>query len=467
MQEVFGGDAILAHPPLTRPSGTLSPPRRRGEGWGEGWSLWSKGMKPTTPKRGARLWGEVRESFVMAMSGLASHKLRSALTLLGVMVGVFSIIMVMTAMRALQSNIETEMTGLGASTFVVDRWPGMNMDGPRGWEKYRRRKNITLAQATAVRDRATMAVSVGAEAHLWNAEVASRYETTNPDVGMTGVTPEVFAAKKWVIEDGRAIQQGDVDGLRAVCVLGNSLSKKLFPQGSAVGESVKFMGHKYQVVGVLEAKGGMGGQSLDNFLAVPLTTGLGRFGFQPWRSLTLYVEAPGPAALDETAEQVRGVLRTIRKVPPGDEDDFEMFSNDSLVEQFRDLTFAVRMGVAVVSSIALIAAGIGIMNIMLVSVTERTREIGVRRAIGAKKRNIMTQFIMEAVMICQVGGIIGVALGIAGGNGAAVFLKTTPVFPVDWAIIGLLICSVVGIVFGTYPAYRAANLDPVESLRYE
>ena len=424
-------------------------------------------MTSTKPKRGAQLWGEARESFVMAMSALASHKLRSALTLLGVMVGVFSIIMVMTAMRALQNNIETEMTGLGASTFMVEKWPGIDVQGPRGWEKYRRRKNITFAQARALRDRASLAVSVGAEAFLWNAEVISRFETTNPDVGMIGVTPEVFGAKKWIIEDGRAIQQADVDGLRAVCVLGNALAKKLFPHGSPIGESIKFSGHRYQVVGLLEAKGGMGGQSQDNFIAVPLTTGLGRFGFQPWRSLSLFVEARSPALLDDTAEQVRGIMRTIRKVPPGEEDDFEMFSNDSLVEQFRDLTFAVRAGVAVVSSIALIAAGIGIMNIMLVSVTERTREIGVRRAIGAKKRNIMTQFIMEAVMICQVGGVIGVALGIAGGNGAAMFLKTTPVFPVDWAIIGLLICSVVGIVFGTYPAYRAANLDPVESLRYE
>ena len=157
----------------------------------------------------------------------------------------------------------------------------------------------------------------------------------------------------------------------------------------------------------------------------------------------------------------------IRKVPPGEEDDFEIFSNDSLIAQFKTFTFTVRVGVAVISSIALLAAGIGIMNIMLVSVTERTREIGIRRAIGAKKRNIMTQFIMEAVVLCEVGGAIGVVLGIVGGNAAAYFMKVPPVIPVDWVIFGLLICSVVGIVFGTYPAYKAANLDPIESLRYE
>jgi putative ABC transport system permease protein len=166
-------------------------------------------------------------------------------------------------------------------------------------------------------------------------------------------------------------------------------------------------------------------------------------------------------------EQTRGILRALRKVEPGEPDDFEIFSNDSLIQQFRSLTFAVRIGVAVVSSIALVAAGIGIMNIMLVSVTERTREIGIRRAIGAKKRNILTQFIMEAVVICEVGGIFGVILGILGGNAAAYFFKAPPVIPVDWIFIGLGICSLVGIVFGTYPAIKAANLDPIESLRYE
>jgi len=166
-------------------------------------------------------------------------------------------------------------------------------------------------------------------------------------------------------------------------------------------------------------------------------------------------------------EEVRGHLRVIRKVPPGEDDDFEIASNDSMIEQFATFTRAVRIGVAIISSIALVAAGIGIMNIMLVSVTERTREIGIRRAIGAKKRNIMTQFIMEAVVLCELGGVVGVALGILGGNATAYFLKLAPVVPVDWIIIGLAICSFVGIVFGTYPAWKAANLDPIESLRYE
>ena len=403
----------------------------------------------------------------MAMAALAAHKLRSALTLVGVTVGVFSIILVMTAMRGLQQNIESELSGLGANTFTIEKWPAISFEGPAGWEKYRRRQNLTLANWQALREQATRARGVAAQAQLWNGEVASRFMTTNPDIGCIGATPEAFLARNWLVAEGRALLPGDLDSSRNVCVLGNTVMTKLFPQGSPLGESVKFMGVNYQVIGYLEPKGGFGGQAQDNFIIIPITTGLNRFGGTQWRSLALFVQAHSQAEMEDTTEQARGILRKLRKVPPGMDDDFEIASNDSLIAQFRDLTLAVRAGVAVVSSIALLAAGVGIMNIMLVSVTERTREIGIRRAIGAKKRNILTQFIMEAVVICEVGGLIGVALGIAGGNLGAYYLQLPPVFPVDWALIGLGICSIVGIVFGTYPAIKAANLDPVESLRYE
>jgi len=419
------------------------------------------------PSTFALLRIEAVESCVMALAALAAHKLRSALTLVGVTVGVFSIILVMTAMRGLQQNIEGELSGLGANTFTIERWPAISFEGPSGWEKYRRRKNLTLSHWHALRDQATRARSVAAEAPVASGEVASRFDTTNPDVGVIAVTPEAFAARNWIVEAGRGILPGDLDSSRNICVLGNTVMKKLFPQGSPFGESVKFMGVNYHVVGYLEPKGGLGGQAQDNFILIPITTGLNRFGGTQWRSLSLYVQAHGQGDMDDTMEQVRGVLRKARKVPPGEPDDFEISSNDSLIAQFRDLTLAIRAGVAVVSSIALLAAGVGIMNIMLVSVTERTREIGIRRAIGAKKRNILTQFLVEAVVICEIGGVIGIALGIVGGNLGALYLKLPPVFPLDWAVIALVICSVVGIAFGTYPAIKAANLDPVESLRYE
>ena len=199
---------------------------------------------------------------------------------------------------------------------------------------------------------------------------------------------------------------------------------------------------------------------------IPISTGLNRFGRR--RDVGILVQASDVSTLEDTMEHARGVLRAIRKVPPGEADDFEMLTSDSLIKQFNDVTFAVRIGLAVVSSISLLAAGVGIMNIMLVSVTERTREIGIRRAIGAKKRSIMSQFIIEAVVLCELGGVIGVVLGFAGANAVAVYLlKVPPAFPADWAVFGLVVCSVVGVVFGSYPAYKAANLDPIESLRYD
>ena len=417
-------------------------------------------------KQKIRLLAEARESLYMALNAVAAHKLRSALTLLGVLIGVFSIIVVMTSMRVLKNNIETEMSQLGANAFAIQKWPAVQFEGPTGWEKIRRRANVTLAHGRLVAEKATLAACVGIEEDFWGGQMETRFQKSAPGVRTWGETAGSFPAKNWIIADGRALTDNDVDNARDVCVLADGLSKTLFPFGSPVGEKLKIDGINYQVIGVLMPKGATMGGNQDNFVIIPLTTGLNRFG--AWRrSLTILVQAQDKESYEDCLEQVRGIMRVARKVPPGVEDDFELFSNDSLIAQFENFTRAVRIGVAVISSIALLAAGIGIMNIMLVSVTERTREIGIRRAIGAKKRNIMTQFIVEAVVLCEVGGIIGVVLGILGGNAVALFFKAPPVIPFDWIALGLAICSVVGIIFGTYPAYKAANLDPIESLRYE
>ena len=408
---------------------------------------------------------EIKESFRMAMSALTAHRLRSALTLLGVLIGVFSIIVVMTAMRVLQRKIESELSQLGTDTFQVQRVPAIQVEGPGGWEKYRRRKRLTYEQALKLQEQATLARHVGVEGWMVSDQAISRYDKTNPNVELAGVTPDTFPTKNWIVQEGRGLQQPDIDSARNVCVLGHALAEKLFPRGSPLGEAIKFQGIDYAIVGVLEPRGSTFGGNQDNFLAIPITTALNRYGKE--RNISILVQARSQELFDDTIEQVRGALRTLRKVPPGEPDDFAVFSNDSLITQFRSITLAVRLGVAIVSSIALLAAGIGIMNIMLVSVTERTREIGIRRAIGAKKRNILTQFILEAIVLCEVGGLLGVVLGIAGGNLAALALKVPPVIPLDWVAIGLFLCSLVGILFGTYPAYKAANLDPIQSLRYE
>jgi putative ABC transport system permease protein len=418
-------------------------------------------MKKTFP-----IFGELRESCVMALGAIAAHKLRSTLTLLGVLVGVFSIIVVMTAMRVMQSNIETQLSSLGNQTFMVRKWPGAYFGMSGDFEKYWRRKNITMVNGHRLAEWAVLPVNIGMESVFWAGEIQTRYRRSAPDVQFYGETPGSFPARGWNLAEGRLISEIDVNAARNVCVLGSALATNIFPHSSPLGELLKIDGIHYTIVGVLEPKGGTLGGDQDNFAVMPITTGLNRYGHN-WRSLNILVQAKDRESFEATMDEVHGLMRIIRKVPPGKEDDFEMVSNDSLIEQFQSFTRSVRIGVAIVSSIALLAAGVGIMNIMLVSVTERTREIGIRRAIGAKRRNVMIQFIIEAVVLSEVGGVIGVILGILGGNLVSILLKLPPVIPFDWVAIGLAICSLVGIIFGTYPAWKAANLDPIDSLRYE
>src|SRR4030095_16252415 len=237
---------------------------------------------------------EIKESFFMAMGALAAHKLRSALTLLGVLIGVFSIILVMTAIRVLQNNIESELSQLGAHTFSFQKLPPIHVKDRDSWERMWRRPNITWPQVQLLRDKATLALSVAAESYLWRDAVISRHAETEPNVPLIGVSPESFMAKNWNVAQGRALLASDLDSARSVCVLGGSLAKKIFPFGSALAEKVKFRGINYTVVGVLEERGQTLGGDQDNFLAVPITTGLNRFGSQ-WGQLRLPVQAPGVA----------------------------------------------------------------------------------------------------------------------------------------------------------------------------
>jgi len=407
---------------------------------------------------------EVVEMVRMAGTALRTHVLRSSLTILGVFVGVFSIIAVMTGIRVLQANLEAAMNGLGANTFQFQRFPFISFDDA-DWQKYLRRRRFRFEDLGRLGTRVTLAQAVSASADFGSGEASSKYARTNPNTPGTGMTPEVFSTQNLTLADGRAFTSADDDSGRLVCVLGFELAAKLFPRGSPLGESVKFRGIAYKVVGVLEQRGALFGLSRDNFIAVPLGTARRLYGEN--LSMRLQVQAPSRADYDDAVDQARGAMRAMRRVAPGDEDDFEIVSNESAVAQFRSLTSAIRLGVAAISSIALIAAGIGIMNIMLVSVTERTREIGIRRAIGARKRSVMLQFVAEAVLLSEVGGALGVVGGILFGNLLSFVVKAPPVIPWDWVGIGLAICSAVGILFGTYPAWKAAHLDPIDSLRYE
>ncbi len=401
----------------------------------------------------------------IALDAIRANKLRSVLTLLGIVVGVFSIIGVMTAVRVLQNSIESGLTQLGTHTFQIEKFPRM-FSGHREWARIRNRKDITYDQALTVHEKMTQAAFVGIEATRGGRVViAPNGEKTNPNVMLYGETPEGFPTNNWTVKEGRAITNDDVHHNRSVAVLGDNVVEKIFPYGGAVGSEIRIDGQRYLVVGTVEPKGAVLGGNQDNFVAIPLTVFLDKYGKD--RSLNIMVTAKSADVFDDALEEARHILRTARKVEPGQEDDFSIFSNDSLIQQFNDFTFYVKLGIGFISVISLLAAGVGIMNIMLVSVTERTREIGIRKAIGARRTNILSQFIMEAIVLCQIGGLIGIALGILGGNITALLFEFPPIIPIDWALIGFALCTFIGVVFGVYPAWKAANLDPIDALRYE
>jgi putative ABC transport system permease protein len=411
-------------------------------------------------------FAEIKEALQMALNAIRTSKLRSLLTLLGIAVGVFSIISVMTAVGVLKNSIEEGMTQLGANTFQVQKFPSFNT-GPEDRRRFRNRKDITLEQAMEVREKATLAEAVGIEIWQFGKTLVWRGVKTNPNIEIAGESTEGLTTNDWTVEFGRPFSNTDQEMARSVIILGQAVVEKVFPPSvNPIGESIRVDGEVYQVIGVFAKKGSALGGNQDNFTAVPISTFMQKYG-KNGRSVNIMVKALNREVVDDAIEQVRSILRAARRVPPGAEDDFAYFSNDSLIKQFNDFTLYLRMGVLLVSSIALLAAGVGIMNIMLVSVTERTREIGIRKAIGAQRRDILSQFIIEAVLLSELGGIVGVVLGILGGNVVGLLMEVPAVIPWDWATIGLITCSVVGLVFGVYPAWKAATLDPIEALRYE
>jgi putative ABC transport system permease protein len=408
-----------------------------------------------------------KESLMMALAAIRASKLRSILTMLGIVVGVFSIISVMTAIGVLRNSIEQGLTQLGANTFQVQKFGNDFNTSPEQRRKMRNRRNITFENAMDVRDKSSLAAAVGIEVGMGGKIVFWEGKKTNPNVELVAENLEGIETNDWTVATGRGLSSQDINTGAHVVILGQAVVDILFPPNvNPVGEEIRVDGGIYQIVGTFEKKGSALGGNNDNFVVVPITTYFARYG-KASRSLHIMVKARSAEIMDDTIEQVRGILRASRNVPPGEEDDFSYFSNDSLVKQFNDFTLYLRMGVLLVSSISLLAAGVGIMNIMLVSVTERTREIGIRKSVGAQKRDILSQFMIEAVILCEIGGIVGVVLGIGGGNIVSILTKAPAVFPVDWALIGIGVCSFVGLLFGVYPAWKAANLDPIEALRYE
>jgi len=415
----------------------------------------------------------IRETLPMALEAIRANKLRSVLTLVGIVAGVASIIAVMTGISVIQSTMESELSVLGTQTFQVQKWPAGNFGpGNRDWRKIQARPAVTVEDAVAIREKVKSVDLVGAELWRFGAQAGYKGEKTEPNLWVVGGDGQYAPNNTHLVGLGRNLSDEDVRVLRRVAVIGYAVADRLFPFIDPIGQEIKVDGHKYAVVGVFEEKKSATGGNFDNYILIPITSWIRTYGWRDTdgnreRSVNITVRALTPQLLDEAIQETRAVLRVQRGVPPGEDDNFDIFTNDSQIKQFNKATRGVKLGAFVIGIIALVVAGIGIMNIMLVSVTERTREIGIRMAIGAKGRHVLAQFLLEAVVLSVVGGIAGILLGVGASELIARYAGWPVALGAGPILMAFGFAALIGIFFGFYPARRAAALDPIDALRFE
>lgn len=407
---------------------------------------------------------KINQILAVSLQSLKSNRLRTALTILGVVVGIFSIIVIMTILTMLQNSIDEGLSSLSKNTFQIQKHDNVFGGGPR--MRDRNREDLTIEDGRRLREMLTEAKYVGVEQWQFGIVVKFGNKETNPNISVAGVNTDAMKTNDWNVDEGRDFREDDINYSSNVCLIFHPIADKLFPSSNPIGQEVRVDGRPLRVIGIVEPQTALFGQSRDNYVIVPITTWqsmYGRYG----RSVNITVMSQSKDDYNEVIEAATGYMRTIRKVAPGEPNDFFIFSNESMIEQTNQITGPIKIIALAISLIALVAAGVGIMNIMLVSVTERTREIGIRKALGARKIWILIQFLFEAIILCVLGGMIGIIIGVTIGNLAGSFLNAQSAVPWDWVMIGLTMCIAVGVIFGTYPAYKASNLDPIEALRYE
>ncbi|MCE1273974.1 MAG: FtsX-like permease family protein [Chlorobiaceae bacterium] len=407
----------------------------------------------------------IREILLQAATSLAANKLRSALTTLGVAVGVFSIIAVMTALDAVERSVATGLSSLGANTFQIQKYPATVFGSGHQRDLYANRKDITWQQALLFRKfMGSKALNVGFVISKQSSQARYASQSTNPDVVLTGGDENYAKANGFDLATGRNLSGNDVLYASDVAVIGSELSRSLFGEAAApLNRKIKVDGKVYTVIGVFEKKGAAFGQSQDNFVLIPITRYLGHVDEKS--SIAITVEARSQQEYQATIDQAIGAMRLARGLTVRETNDFDIRTNESLVESFRSIQNTISVGAFIISFMALLTAGVGIMNIMLVSVTERTREIGIRMSIGAPRSTILRQFLLEALLLSIGGGIVGIATGAGAGNLVALKFNLPVMFPWIWMIVAMTVCSAIGISFGLFPAWKAAHLDPVEALR--
>lgn len=400
------------------------------------------------------------EYLVMAWTALQAHKLRSALTTLGILIGVTTIITIFTTIQGLNDYVAKELSNIGSSTVYVEKYPWVIRED---FWRYRNRKNVTNKEYDAL-------VSSIKTAEFISPTIMSfrtvKYKNEVFDrVPVVGTNEQYKDTENVTPAKGRFLTSMDVRRNHRVCILGDDVAKKLFKEESPIGKRVKVGPVKYLVVGVNEKRGQVFGQSMDNYVIIPFGTFSG--ALSGMRGMSIALAVTDVNKLEDLKDEIRGVMRKSRKISPGNDDDFAINQQDQLTKLYQDITGTLFAIVFVIGGISLLVGGIGITNIMLVSVTERTREIGIRKAIGARKNNILYQFILESISIASIGGMIGVALGYFGGSIILSQMSLSTGVSLLSIAIGFGFSTFTGVVAGFYPAWRAAKMNPIDSLHYE
>ena len=396
----------------------------------------------------------------IAVRTLGVNRLRTVLTLTAVGIGVATLLAIVGIIQGLNGAFNRQLASLGTTTLNIARRPYV-IQGD--WWKYRNRKQLTLAQMRGLAQQSQLATAVVPEVNEDSRDLTALDQSVSA-VDLVGTLADFQKIWGYEVPQGRFLTDADSEAERQVMVIGADVAEQLFPGRNPLGHSVRLDNRPYEVIGVLAKKGQILGQSMDLVVLIPFNTFLQIYGK---RDFQIDVATDDADQLDQLEDEVTGIMRRVRSVPPGEPDDFSVNRTQQLADTYRQLTGAM-YGVALgVGLITLLVGGIGIMNIMLVSVRERTREIGIRRALGARRRTIVVQFLLEASLVSAVGGAIGTALGLGAAKVVSLVTSLAAAVQPLTVLGGILFAAAVGLVFGIWPAARAAQLDPVEALRYE
>ncbi|HUI09858.1 MAG TPA: ABC transporter permease [Bacteroidota bacterium] len=404
-------------------------------------------------------FGELKEGLVISFRAIRANKMRSVLTMLGIIIGIVSVTLMATAIEGVNRAFEKSAEAFGTDVLYIDKFPWFSSED---WSTIRNRRMLEVSYAARV-ERQSMFAAAVAPVVLTNRRVT--YGDNSMDGAfISGTTSQYLATAGVNLDDGRFFTPEEGSGSRPVCVVGANLVENLFPRGDPIGKTIRVAGYPYTIIGTMEKQGGLFGTfTADNRVFVPLNSFQTQFGGR--RNVTIQVKVADLKQMEDAKLELEGIMRAIRGLPPGKADDFSINQQEILTQTFAPISLVIASIGLFITGLSLFVGGIGIMNIMFVSVTERTREIGIRKAIGAKRRTILMQFLSEAAALCLIGGMIGLIIAFPLSLIVDQFLPTA--MPLSVVFISIGISLIVGLVSGFLPAYRAARMDPVEALRYE